>query len=496
MNAIFYNGLFGFDRLSRSIGPYKIAHWLRKHGYTAQVIEFVNCLDEETLYTLTKKFITSETKIIGFSTTFMIWEKYIHSDGNEYRYPEHILKVLRRIKEEHPTIKIVTGGYQSDTLPSYGIIDASIMAYKTASEEVFLEYLEHLIYGRPPPPSKRSFWDPRPVFNQSSKNIYNIELDDFKFIKQDCILPNEPLPLDVSRGCIFACKFCQYQHIGKKKYDYVRNMSYLEEELLHNYNEFGTTNYLLLDDTFNDTQIKLEEFHAMVNRLPFKINFVSYLRCDLIHRFPDTAHILKESGLFGAHFGIETLHPEASNLIGKAWSGKYAREFVPELYHNIWKKEVPVHTNFIVGLTHDTEENVFDTIKWFMDNKLHSMAFEGLGIYGRKAKPGYEIESEFDKNPSKYGYTVLEPIGNDRFPDWTTNNWTRSQALTIAEKANTIISPVKKTGTWQIPGLLWYGASKNEIINFTLGQYRNIKHRLLTTDDLIKQYVQLLLEVK
>jgi hypothetical protein len=267
MNVILWNSLVFNQFVTRTIGPYKLAHWLRKHGYDSQVIEFAHLFSEETLFDITKHFITPETKILGVSSTFFPWEATRHSDGVERRIPESMFNVLKKIKSVYPTIKIVVGGHQSESLPSYGIFDATVMSYAGSTEEIFLEYLEHLLYNKPAPRSEiliQKGEKSRPFYNQPSNVKYNIETDDFMFTRQDCILPGEPLPLDISRGCIFACKFCQYQHIGKKKYDYVRQMEYIEKELLNNYNLFGTTSYYILDDTFNDTQRKLEEFLAML----------------------------------------------------------------------------------------------------------------------------------------------------------------------------------------------------------------------------------------
>ena len=50
MNVIFWNSLNGGqDLLSRYVGPYKINHWIKKHGYTGQVIEFLQYLTEEEI---------------------------------------------------------------------------------------------------------------------------------------------------------------------------------------------------------------------------------------------------------------------------------------------------------------------------------------------------------------------------------------------------------------------------------------------------------------
>ena len=482
---------------SRTVGPYKLAHWLRKHGYSAQVIEFAHLLSEETLFDVTTHFITPETKILGISTTFFEWEPVKHSDGVERRIPESMFNVLKRFKLEYPHIKIVLGGYQSESVPSYGIFDATVMSYTDSTEEIFVEYLEHLIYGKPAPKSEIMLQPGekvRPFYSKASNIVYNIEKDDFVFTKQDCILPGEPLPLDISRGCIFACKFCQYQHTGKKKYDYVRGMELLEREILNNYELFGTTYYFLLDDTFNDTQQKLEEFNAMTKRLPFKISYTAYIRADLVHRFPDTAYLLKESGIFGAYCGLETLHPSASKLIGKGWSGKHAREYIPELFHNVWNKEVALHTNFIVGLTHDTLKNVFDTAQWHIDNRLHSIGFDRLGIWGPGQNNRFQIKSDFDKNPEKYGY-IIDYNDNPSNPNWKTDNWTKDLAVKTMKKVSEIVAPYQKVSSWRAPTYNWLGMSREDILSKPAGYVlKNTIHDSAKLSNMLEQYIKLLLE--
>lgn len=472
MNIIFWNG--GVDwGVSRTIGPYKVAYWLRKHNYTSQVIDFIDFLPGDIIEKLTRKFITKDTKVLAISTTFLALAVHTHSNGKKYWITETNLEILKRIKQDFPDIKIVLGGYKSEKLAGFGIVDATVMSYTTASEEIFLEYMNHLTTGSEPPESVECWWDPdkRPVYNKARNPIYNIEVDDFKWSKEDGILPGEPLPLDISRGCIFACRFCQYPHLGKKKLDYIRGMEFLKEEILYNYENFGTTSYYIIDDTFNDTETKMKAFYDMTQSLPFKINYASYIRADLVHRFPDTAHYLKESGLYGAFFGLESLHPSASNIVGKAWSGKHAREFIPELYHNIWDHHVPIHTNFIVGITGETVESIDSTADWFIQNDLHSITFERLGLNGPDDGPVWSIKSEFDKNSSKYGFTMLPSQSNSIFADWKNDNWTRDSAGYHADRLNKKLADHRKVVTWSIPNLLWYGVTKNEVENKLRNEY-------------------------
>ena len=111
------------------------------------------------------------------------------------------------------------------------------------------------------------------------------------------ILKGETLPIEVSRGCIFKCKFCAFPLNGKSKLDYLRDPILIKEELQYNYEKYGTTHYFLSDDTFNDSTTKVEQIHKVVTSLPFKIKFTTYLRLDLLHAHQEQISMLEEMGL-------------------------------------------------------------------------------------------------------------------------------------------------------------------------------------------------------
>jgi len=497
MDVVFWNGdPFDVRIASRYIGPYKLAHWINKNDYTTQVIDFIARLTEEQLYRLTTKFITQKTLLLGISTTFLCSTEYKHSNGMTSRFPEHVCNVARRIKEEFPNIKIVLGGYKADHLYMYGIPHAVIMSYTTAVEDVFLEYINHLKFKTPPPlgklaPGYNGIDDiknlkPRMIYDTAREPKYNIEHDDFRWTDRDGIIDNEALPLDVSRGCIFACRFCQYPHLGKKKLDYIRGMEYIREEMLYNYEHFKTTNYLVLDDTFNDTLFKMEAFKNMTDGLPFKITYTAYLRADLIHRFDDMAYLLKESGLLGAVHGIESMHPYASNLVGKAWSGKQAREYIPKLYHDLWKAEVAQQLNFIIGLPKETEADIRGTIDWFKANKLHNMYFNALGVISPNAKNKlYTVTSEFDRNSEKYGFYF------DQDNKWFNETWTHAQAnaLTNEIKQTLYRDRTTKIVSWNIGPMMALGYHREELLRTPVKDFNNATLTSLT-GNWINQYIQ------
>jgi hypothetical protein len=461
---------------SRYIGCYKIAHWIRKHGYQAQVIDYLTTMNFEQLYQATKKFINDQTLVLGISTTFVRTQMYLWEDGIHRVMPEFLIQTVQALKQEYPNLQVVLGGYAADFMPGFGVIDASVMSYTTATEDIFLEYLDHYRTGsalplgslttirdqrsndidytsKPYLENNVNSRKPRMCYNQARSPKYNIELDDFRFVAQDVILSTEALPLDVSRGCIFACRFCNYPHLGKKKLDYVRGMEYIKSELIYNYETFGVRNYLILDDTFNDTEWKVTEFSKIVSSLPFKINYSCYLRADLLQRFADVPYQLAESGLAGAMFGLESLHPYASNLVGKAWSGRNAREYIPHLRHTVWKDQVVQQLSMIVGLPKETREDLLSTFDWAKQNNLPHTKLQSLTLI---KNPGSSA-SEFEKYPEKYGFTF------DHLGRWVNETWTNTEAAHYKTELERKYRDINIAGSWFTTHLLALGYSKEKI---------------------------------
>lgn len=496
MDVIFLNSTVNKTDPVRYIGPSKISHWLRKHGIDSIVIEFVDILSKDILLKLIRKFISNKTAIIAVSTTFLYNKgknsKNYESDeiykfNENYDLPIHVIDALNIIKEEFPKIKFVAGGHNSEVVKAQELFDATVMNYKSHSEELFLEYYNYVI-GKGPPPYRnltyKSEGVSRPWFDEPRTQLYNIMCDDFRWAKENCIVEGEPLPLDVSKGCIFSCKFCRMVEIGKKKYDYVRQPSFIEDELNYNFENFKTQNYYIMCDTFNDTTQKVEDFYNVTQKLNFKIKYSTCARADLIHRFSDTAHQLKESGLFGVHFGIESLNTEASTLIGKAWSGKHAKMYIPELVYDIWKNEVMVTMTFIAGLKGESIDDLKETVRWSIEHDLTSY-FAPLTVFNPNVTSNVFSKSEFDKNTINYGY--IFPKNNDsRY--WENGEWNYDLAKQTAEHLVSQLNVCNKTSIWRIQEMLVAGYSPEELISTP---FINIDHTKFNKkmEELLSKYI-------
>ena len=437
----------------RAIGAYQIASHCRTLGITCQVIDFTNLFRINELEHIFDSCIDNSTLALGISTTFFYntdtQERFISAkrDFNQV-LPDNIRDLIIKIKQKWPKLKIIGGGANSYQIVGDNLFDVVIHGY---SEQITAEYLQGLDGV-----IQKRVW-PRVGTQEiidGGTAHFDITQLDHRWDESDCILPNETLPIEISRGCIFKCSFCSYPLNGKKKFDYLRDPELIKEEILSNYEKFGTTNYFFTDDTFNDSTLKLEKLHRALTSLPFKIKFVTYLRLDLLHAHQEQVEMLKDMGLGSAFFGIETLNHASGKAVGKGMKPTLIKDFLLDLYYHRWHEQVPITCSFIVGLPHETIDSVKQTHEWCQNSPLNDLWFP-LFI-----KTKSHFKSEFDLNYEKYGYK-LDSEGN-----WYNDIMTYNDALTIAEDFNKKgLYEDNTPSSWFLFGLLSYGYSINELKN-------------------------------
>lgn len=423
MNVIFLNSLYTIIP-QRSIGPYLLKHQLKKKGYTSQVIDFCQHWTPELMLELFKKFATEETICLALSSTFWFDETqtfYTYDNG----IPPNIYQAVKLIKAEFPNLKVVLGGAHSTYIKKR--IEDVDCVFIGESEDTLGEVLDYWTKGAPEPFKEIHLVTKKIIYRNPINKTYQIQTCEFQWEDEDCILEKEVLPLETARGCIFKCKFCAYPHLGKKKFDYLKPEDTIEKHLLRNFNKWGVSSYIMLDDTFNDSEQKIDGFLEVTKRLPFKIEYAAYIRADLVHRFEGMAEKLEQTGLRGAFFGLESLHPKASVLVGKGWSGKDAKEFVPHLIHKVWKNKITGHCGLIVGLPGETEDNLVESLKWANENNINVIFF-GLQVTKNLSERSYV--SEFERNATDYGFKF------DEHGNWYNDLWSRKTVLECSLKLN------------------------------------------------------------
>jgi hypothetical protein len=303
-----------------------------------------------------------------------------------------------------PTIKVVVGGNGLLIFRDVENVDVIVKGYGDIAIVELLKFLDN----------KNPFFqfsqeNSRIVVNGDHlNNSFDFQNSQTVYHPTDYIRSNEPLVIEVGRGCKFDCSFCNYRHVGKFDNSYIKHVESLREELIRNYYEHGTTTYIISDDTHNDNTFKLEQMAKLAQSLPFQFRYSAYLRIDLMRAHREQYQLLKDAGIAGAHFGIETLCHDAGKIIRK---GLHPDKVIEEL--NRFRDQLP-HVasfgSFIVGLPCDTKETVAEWTSTVADSQfpLDTITVQPLHItprvvlnkiYGDDSAARL---SEFTKNSSKY----------------------------------------------------------------------------------------------
>lgn len=435
----------------RSIGAYQVANHCRQNGISCQVIDFTSLFKEDELLEIISKCIDKDTLAIGVSTTFYsnkyARKKFVGAERAEnLAISDETRSILYKLKTANPNLKTIAGGSNSYKLEGDSQFDAVFHGY---SEQSVVEYLQEL-KGQRNRHLRPKVGTTEIVDGASSH--FDITSLSHIWDDTDCVLDNETLPIEVSRGCIFKCTFCSYPLNGKKKFDYLRDPQLIKEELISNYERFGTTNYFFADDTFNDSTLKLESLHKVITELPFKIKFVTYLRLDLLYAHPEQITLLKEMGLGSAFFGIETFNHASGKLIGKGMKPDLVKQFLLDLYYKHWNEEIAFTCSFIIGLPGESKESIRESHNWFRSTPFNDLWFPLL------IKEDSHYKSDFDVNYKKYGYTLDDQGG------WTNDVMTYLEAMKLAEEFNVDGAYGNNSiSTWVMFGLLSYGFNIAEL---------------------------------
>lgn len=393
----------------RTGGQYQVASWLRSFGYTVKVIDFCFSIPISKLEEIARKHIDKTTIAFGVSTTFwnVVKIKIAGKLIGDVEYPEWVSHLRSVFMNEFPSIKWIVGGSNSLT----PILENDWIRINYFAEDETLAFLDKATNN----------FNIRPKFN-----IQNF----VKFYSNDDYIESfETLSIEISRGCIFKCKFCQFPLIGRKKGTNIRAEADIYNELMYNYNQFGTTKYYFSDDTFNESLEKVQMIHRISLSLPFELEYIAYLRLDLIATYPEMITLLPESGLRSAFFGIESFQLDGVKAIGKGWNGHHAKSFLLHLKKQ-WKGKTNWLCSIILGLPNWSEEQEERDVQWLVENEMSCWTHRALYINPANVIQGKKWVSEFEKEYEKYGYRFAD---ND-FINWTNGELTHTQLQQIAKK--------------------------------------------------------------
>lgn len=411
-------------------GPYRIATELRKNGFTVQVIEYLTKWRMSELYDVVEKFVGPETLFVGFCNTFFSrkdrkrqiagsWRGTEWQAGDFFIPDEDAAQLVSWIKAKNRETKIVMGGANAVRCDN-PLIEVFVGGYADNAVVALANHLRHGTDLKTMKLPDGSVFVDSQVHYPVSTFKHGIQFEENDFVDE-----NDPISIEVARGCVFKCAYCAFPLNGKKRNDYIRPYDQIRDEVMRNYDMFGTTTYLFVDDTYNDAIDKIEGMANMIAKLPFKMRWSSYARLDIMttERNREMPVLMKESGAQSINFGIETLHYEAGKKIGK---GMQPEKTIEALHwvKSIWGDDIQTHANFIVGLPGEPVESVYRTHELLMqpDFPVHAFYWNAFLISPPVRFPTKAFTSRIDDNAKGFGYIHQEnPEQTNRFSTYWKN---------------------------------------------------------------------------
>lgn len=466
-HAIILGGILK-DATGRPLGPYRLRTSLANHGFRAEVIDYAWALREDELLILLQRYISKDTLIIGISN---IWFTTNAEKNNEELNRWFTEKFFRTVKREWPWVKIVIGGTKTALVQGAELLKSPADWWLSGFADIGLPKLLKFLNGQENDLQYRTDVDGTHIIDCNMH--YRVEnMDDLETVYEanDRFLPFQPISLEVSRGCIFTCSFCTHPFLGKKSFEYIRTPESLASELSRNYELFGTTRYIVTDDTFNDSMEKLERVARAIelSKIP-NFEFVSYIRAELLATKPEMIPMLKQLNCKGAFIGLESLNKEARRIIGK---GMDAERVMTALENFKSQTDVKMFASMIVGLPGDTLDDAYSWFERFKREKLFGeWGFQQLGMTFDEFGQG---DSIFSKDPAKYGYTVSKSTDKNapRSYDWTHQfGYTNKDAGRVAGDINSQSRELAMAGGFGVAEYWFHGGSTDEIENMTRKEF-------------------------
>jgi len=463
----------------RGISGARLRTAAQRAGYNVKIIDYVGDLTADQVIEVIELNYTPTTKFIGFSTSWI-------EVANMKDFPWHTEEFFQKIKNKFPNLAIITGGH--DAWNRALLNKYSNYHFHGYSDNTFVEFIK-MINGKD---HSLSFIDNKYtgsigkyIDSNNTNPVRHPDEIETVFEAEDNYQSFQPVPIEVSRGCIFRCGFCRHPFQGKKDYDsYQRTPESLARELKRNYDLFGTTRYTVMDDTFNDSIEKIDRLKRAIDiaKLP-KFEFVAYIRPELLVTKPEMIPMLSELGLRGAFFGVESFSMEARKAIGKGIDINRVLEAAHQMtsYNN---NQILIHASFIIGLPHESQEEIYKTQEYMTSNNspFRSWIWQTLGIRN-DGITAEDSQSTFDKNFEDYGYQI--PLNSS---NWRNEHFTVQSAAELTTKLNIQSMPYQKFAGWKVAGAWHVNKTEDQIQNeiFNHSKFKEDLKRISTERVLIE----------
>jgi len=122
------------------------------------------------------------------------------------------------------------------------------------------------------------------------------------------------LPVEIGRGCPFACTFCSTNDFFRRRFR-LRSPSRVLQEMRRLENQFGVTDFDLVHDMFTVDRKRVVEFCQFIEENASPYTWHVSARTDFVD--PELIDMMARAGCRGLFFGVETGSTRLQRIIGK-----------------------------------------------------------------------------------------------------------------------------------------------------------------------------------
>ena len=312
--------------------------------------------------------------------------------------------VAKIAKEINPDIKVIVGGVHP-TMNGSKVLNCEDIDLLSISEgENTIVALLHALEKNTELNSVNGivFKDGDKIINTKPQSyVENLDLLDFplthaqKVLKDFDKYPKEAFGyIFASRGCPYACTFCESKSMWTRKVRY-RSPENVVAELKQMY-EFGIKKVNFDDDTFGVSKKNIKAINDLMHD---KLSNMTYT-CETVVQLAKDENVVKDmkrGGCTAAFVGIESGNNEMLKKIKKTQTTEECIQAVK----NLRKHGIESHAFIMVGFPDETEETFKQTMDFIPKLKPDGVIFSiftpypGSDIYNECKDKGI-IEGEFD----------------------------------------------------------------------------------------------------
>lgn len=403
------------NRFFKAPSGLRLAHQLRKKGIEVKTVFNFLSFSYEEFDEIMKSFTNSgkDEVVVGFSTSFLL----PGLDNVNITENENGDMINTKFNMNLTENRKFLWGDALEKILKFAFLARTKYKAITIIGGFFIKKLEH-----------RNFYFLNKVIDyfiigDGTEVIYNLcinksnQIEEYKGVKlinavpttnfedqssapiiEDYINQGEVLSIELSNGCIFNCSFCSFGMLGKKKNEFMRTEESLYREIKHNFDNFGTRVYMVCDSIMNDNLEKLQMLSRIRDKLGVDLRWFGYARLDTINNI-EHVQLLKDSGVGGLFFGIESMTKSVGPSIGKMTDGERIKDHL-RLCRSVLKDTAIMQGGFISGLPTETLENIDETGEFI--NSAEGVDLLDSISYSRLAFVGYLEKYIVDKNKILY----------------------------------------------------------------------------------------------